>query len=245
MEALLRWCHPVHGLIPPDEFIPLAEQTGQIAPLIEWVLRTALAQGHTWNRRGIALDLAVNLSARSLHDSALPNQIAELLQSCNYPPTQLTLEITESALMIDPIRARDVLTRLVALGVHISIDDFGTGYSSLGYLKRLPVDEIKLDRSFVLEIVGNARDAALARSIIAMAHALDLSIVAEGVETREVWALLRTLGCDAGQGYYLSRPIPAAHLERWVEGRLPSPSGIDGGNMFATDGARTERHPRP
>ncbi len=219
VEALLRWSHPDLGSIPPDQFIPLAEHTGQIAPLTEWVLHTALRQGQAWAQRGIVLDIAVNLSARTLHDIRLPDLIADLLRQYDYTPAYLTLEITESALMIDPTRALDVLTRLAALGVHLAIDDFGTGYSSLGYLKRLPVDEVKIDKSFVLEMTGNAKDAALVRSIVAMAHALNLSVVAEGVETREAWDLLRVLGCDVTQGYYLSRPIPAPELERWIDER--------------------------
>ncbi len=219
VEALLRWSHPELGFIPPDQFIPLAEHTGQIAPLTEWVLRTALRQGQAWAQRGINLNLAVNLSARTLHDIRLPDLVADLLRQYDYTPAYLTLEITESALMIDPTRALDVLTRLAALGVHLAIDDFGTGYSSLGYLKRLPVDEVKIDKSFVLEMTGNAKDAALVRSIVAMAHALDLSVVAEGVETREAWDLLRVLGCDVTQGYYLSRPIPVSELERWIAER--------------------------
>ncbi len=218
VEALLRWPHPAHGFIPPDYFIPLAEHTGLIDPLTEWVLRAALRHARGWSHGGPGLGVAVNLSAHLLHDQELPATIAGLLREHGVAPGTLTLEVTESAVMADPERAVDVLARLRRLGVRLSIDDFGTGYSSLGYLKRLPVDEIKLDKSFVLGLGTNAApaDVAIVRSVVQMAQALRREVVAEGVENPEAWDLLRDLGCDVAQGYYMSRPLPAADLERWL-----------------------------
>ena len=215
-EALVRWRHTERGFIPPDQFIPLAEQTGLIVPLTAWVLETALRQGQIWLRQNQPLEIAVNVSARILHDTSFPDLVESLLQHYDFPADYLTLEITESALIVNPEQARSILICLSNLGVRISIDDFGTGYSSLGYLQRLPVDEVKIDRSFVLGITAQAREASLVRSIIAMAHALDLTVVAEGVETVEVLDLLWSLDCDMAQGYYMSRPLPAADLERWL-----------------------------
>ncbi len=216
VEALLRWPHPDCGFVSPERFIPQAEQTGLITPITYWVLETAIRQGHQWRRQGLDLTIAVNLSARVLHDTTLPGRLEALLRRYDVAPERLTLEITESTLMADPARALGMLTHLADLGMHVSIDDFGTGYSSLGYLKSLPVDELKIDRSFVVDTTSNAKDAALVRSIVAMAHALGLSVVAEGVETADTWDLLRTLGCDVAQGYYLSRPLAPADLERWI-----------------------------
>ncbi len=216
VEALLRWPHPDCGFVSPERFIPQAEQTGLIVPITYWALETAIRQAHLWRRQGLDLTIAVNLSARVLHDTTLPGRLEALLRRYDVAPERLTLEITESTLMADPARALGMLTHLADLGMHVSIDDFGTGYSSLGYLKNLPVDEVKIDRSFVVDTTSNAKDAALVRSIVAMAHALGLSVVAEGVETADTWDLLRTLGCDVAQGYYLSRPLAPADLERWI-----------------------------
>jgi len=217
-EALLRWSHPVHGFIPPIEFIPLAEQTGTIVALTEWVLVTALARTRAWQDAGRTLPVAINLSARSLQDQRFPDLVARNLERYQCVPANLTLEITESSLMTDPARAHDVLTRLHALGVRTAIDDFGTGYSSLAYLKQLPVDEVKIDKSFVLGMgAGDEKDAAIVRSIVAMAHALGKMVVAEGVEDAPTYALLGQLGCDALQGYYLSRPLPPSELEQWLD----------------------------
>jgi len=216
VEALLRWPHPVHGLIAPDQFIPLAEQTGLIAPLTWWVLETALAQCQTWARAGLLLGVAVNLSARTLHDLALPARIAALLATYGVPAGLLTLEVTESALMADPTRALNVLTQLAEQGVCLAIDDFGTGYSSLAYLKRLPVHQLKIDRSFIQHLVEGGADAAIVASTIGLGHHLGLRVVAEGVETAEAWQLLAASGCDVSQGYHLSRPVTATELERWL-----------------------------
>jgi len=217
VEALLRWSHPVHGFIPPIEFIPLAEQTGTIVALTEWVLVTALARTREWQDAGRSLPVAINLSARSLQDQRFPDLVARNLERYQCAPTNLTLEITESSLMADPVRAHEVLTRLHDLGVRTAIDDFGTGYSSLAYLKQLPVDEVKIDKSFVLGMgAGDEKDAAIVRSIVALAHALGKIVVAEGVEDAATYTLLGQLGCDALQGYYLSRPLPPSELEQWL-----------------------------
>ncbi len=217
VEALVRWLHPQHGLIPPDQFIPLAEQTGLIVPLTQWVLETALAQCHAWEQAGRALGVAVNLSMRSLHDPGLPETIAWLMRRYAVPPQRLTLEITESALMADPAQAQTILLRLTALGVQLAIDDFGTGYSSLGYLKQLPVDAVKIDKSFVQNMGHTTtKDSAIVRSIIDLGHNLGLAVVAEGVEDQATWQRLRAAGCDVAQGFYMSRPLPAAALECWL-----------------------------
>ncbi|MGH2390623.1 MAG: putative bifunctional diguanylate cyclase/phosphodiesterase, partial [Chloroflexota bacterium] len=217
VELLLRWPHRVHGFIPPDEFIPLAEQTGIVLPLTEWVLLTALAQAQAWREKGYRIPIAINLSTRSLQDQHLPNLLVRHLRRYDADPADLTLEITESMLMAEPKRAREVLVSLHALGIRIAIDDFGTGYSSLGYLKVLPVHEVKIDKSFVMGMAtGDQKDLAIVRSVIAMAHALDLIVVAEGVEDAASYAVLRELGTDVAQGYYLSRPCPAADFEQWL-----------------------------
>jgi diguanylate cyclase (GGDEF)-like protein/PAS domain S-box-containing protein len=212
VEALVRWLHPERGLIPPDQFIPQAEQTGLIRPLTQWVIANALPQSYTWRRRGLDFTVAVNLSMRSLHDPDLPESIQGRLARWHLPPRALKIEITESSLMADPSRALAVLTRLNEMGIRIAIDDFGTGYSSLAYLKDLPVHELKIDRSFVSGLTQHARDRAIVRSMIDMAHHLGLQVVAEGVEDRETFELLAELGCDLAQGYYLSRPLPAAEV---------------------------------
>ncbi len=218
VEALARWSHPQRGLVPPDQFIPLAEQTGLIGALTLWVLDAALRQCRDWRRQGLDLGVAVNLSTHSLLDARLPHTIADLLNTYQIPPGKLRLEITESSIMADPARAQEVLTRLSALGVCIAIDDFGTGYSSLAYLKRLPVNELKIDKSFVSHMREDRTDAAIVSSTIGLAHSLGLHVVAEGVEDSETWDLLATLGCDTAQGYYLSRPLPPDELARRVAG---------------------------
>jgi diguanylate cyclase (GGDEF)-like protein len=214
VEALVRWRHPEHGLLGPGEFIPLAERTGLIHPLTKAVLDTALEQAARWRRAGHSLSVAVNVSTRCLLDPTFPDQVAGQLADREVPPQLLVLEITESAVMADPARALQVLRGLHALGVAIAIDDFGTGYSSMAYLKELPVDELKIDRSFVNQMAASPRDAVIVRSTIDLGHNLGLRVVAEGVETRQDWEALTALGCDLAQGYYLGRPMPAAELER-------------------------------
>ncbi len=213
----MRWQHAQRGLIPPDAFIPLAEQTGLIVPLTRWVLATALRQCRAWRDAGQPLGVAVNLSMRALHDAGLPGMVARLLRRTATPPGTLTLEITESALMVDPARAQAILRRLRALGVQIAIDDFGTGYSSLAYLQHLPVDEVKIDKSFVQRMSATAtRESAIVRSIIELGHNLELAVVAEGVEDEAAWARLDAAGCDVAQGYYLSRPLAVSDLTAWL-----------------------------
>jgi diguanylate cyclase (GGDEF)-like protein len=212
VEALARWHHPQHGNIPPDRFIALAEQTGIMKSLSYWVLNTALKQAHEWQTAGLEVPIAVNLSMRDLHDPDLAETIAGLLNRWRVRPSNLQVEITENGLMADPARALQTLTGLRTLGLRIAIDDFGTGYSSLAYLKRLPVHELKIDRSFIRDLCADAVDRAIVRSTIGLGHDLGLSIVAEGVEDAASWELLNELGCDIGQGYYISRPIPAAEL---------------------------------
>ena len=213
-EALLRWHHPEHGSVPPDEFIPIAESTALIQPLARFVLETALEQARRWQESGISLGLAVNLSVRNLLEPTLVGRVAELVARAGVAPNTLTLEITESGVMTDPEAAIAVLWGLRRIGVRLSVDDFGTGYSSLAYLKRLPVDEVKLDKSFVLNMTGDADDAAIVRSTIELAHNLGLQLVAEGVENQRTLELLTTLGCDLAQGYHLARPMPADELVR-------------------------------
>ncbi len=223
VEALVRWQHPQRGELRPDEFIPLAEQTGLIRPLSLWVLDAALRQCRAWRDAGLQLPVAVNLSMRNLHDWELPNQIARLLQARGVPPSLLKVEITESSLMADPVRAMHILARLKAMDVQVAIDDFGTGYSSLAYLKDLPVSEIKIDKSFVRQMVTDRNDAAIVRSTIGLSHELGLKVVAEGVEDQATWDLLASLGCDLVQGFYVSRPLAAADFIRWLNQSAWSP----------------------
>jgi EAL domain-containing protein (putative c-di-GMP-specific phosphodiesterase class I) len=212
VEALLRWKHPTYGFVPPDEFIPIAESTGLIRPLGLFVLETALRQARAWRDEGLRLGIAVNLSVRNLVDPELVGAVARLLAEHEIPPGSLTLEITEGQVMDDPNRTVAVLGRLSATGVQLSIDDFGTGYSSLGYLKRLPVDEMKIDKSFVTHLATDPADAAIVRSTVELARHLGLRLVAEGVEDRQTWDRLAAIGCDIAQGYFLGRPMPAADL---------------------------------
>jgi diguanylate cyclase (GGDEF)-like protein len=212
VEALVRWEHPERGLIPPDEFIPLAQQTTLVKPLTMWVLNEALRQCRAWEDDGLVLSVAVNLSPRNLSDQQLPADLALLLKKWRLAPSRVELEITETAILSDPFRAKTVLDRLGAMGVRLSIDDFGTGYSSLDYLKRLPVNEIKIDRSFVTRMLESEDDRIIVGSTIELARNLGLDVVAEGVEDEETWARLKALRCDTAQGYLLSRPLPAAEL---------------------------------
>jgi len=218
VEALLRWPHPVHGLIPPVDFIPLAERTGLIGPLTRWVLERAIRQCRDWEQDGLPMNVAVNLSTHTLYDPKLLSMVTNLLRLYEVAPCHLTLEITESMLMEEPERAQVVLTDLRSLGVSIAIDDFGTGYSSLAYLKRLRIDEVKIDKAFVhgLGIDADPADAAIVQAMVAMARPLQCEVVAEGVESAEAWTFLQELGCDLAQGYYCSRPLPAAELEQWA-----------------------------
>ena len=212
VEALVRWQHPVRGLLPPAEFVPLAEHTGLIRPLTLWVLEHALEQCERWRAEGHDLTMAVNLSVANLLDTALPNDIAGMLGARRLPPSSLELEITESVVMADPVRARAVLDLLRSMGVGLSIDDFGTGHASLAYLQRLPVTELKIDRAFVSEMSDDPASEAIVRSTIDLAHNLGLQVVAEGVEDEDVLMRLRELDCDCVQGFHVERPAPADEL---------------------------------
>jgi diguanylate cyclase (GGDEF)-like protein len=216
VEALARWQHPELGLIGPTEFVPIAEQTGLIGPLTSHVLDEALRQLREWADAGLDLDVAVNLSARSFLDAQLAVEIPRLLERRGVEATRLELEITESMLMLDPGRAKATLDRLSAIGLSLSVDDFGTGYSSLANLKRLPVDGIKIDKSFVMDMAHDASDAAIVHSTIGLAHNLGLRVVAEGVENQESWRVLRDQGCDLAQGFHVSRPLPGPELGRLI-----------------------------
>lgn len=219
VEALVRWQHPRLGLIGPDEFVPIAEQTAQIRDLTHWVLRAALAAARDWRRGGTPVGVAVNLSVRNLLDLELPGLVSGLLEESGVPAPDLTLEITETHLMADPPRTMRVVTDLAAIGVRLSIDDFGTGYSSLAYLKALPVNEVKIDKSFVLRIAVDESDQAIVRAIVSLAHSLGLTVVAEGVGDAGTMDVLGGLGCDVVQGYHLGRPMPAGQLTAWLGAR--------------------------
>ncbi len=219
VEALARWNHPEFGIVGPSEFVPIAEQTGLITPLTSFVLDAALSQIRTWKDAGLELSIAVNLSARSFLDTHLAVEIPRLLNKWAVNASQLELEITESMLMTDSARAEATLDRLSQIGLTLSVDDFGTGYSSLANLKRLPVDVIKIDKSFVMEMAVDASDAAIVRSTIDLAHNLGLRVVAEGVESEDAWRQLESLGCDYAQGFYLSRPLPAEAATRLIRER--------------------------
>jgi diguanylate cyclase (GGDEF)-like protein len=222
VEALVRWEHPTRGLLYPDDFLNVVEQAGLMHAMTRVVLGIALDQAVVWQGAGRRLTIAVNLSASSLVDTDLPNEVAGMLEARDLPSNALQLEITEEFLMVDRVRARNILTRLRSHGIEISVDDFGTGYSSLSYLRDLPIDEIKLDRSFVAPMIDDPRAAALVEATIALGHSLGLRIVAEGVESEIAYDELARLGCDQAQGYYLSRPVPAADLDHWLSSRLSS-----------------------
>ena len=217
VEALVRWQHPTHGLVPPDEFIPLAERTGLITPLTHYVLEAALRQCRAWQLAGQEIPVAVNVSARRLLDLGFPDEVATLLASCQVPAQLLVIELTESTIMTDPIHATEILGRLDQMGVQLAIDDFGTGYSSMAYLKNLPVHELKVDRSFVAHMTSNSSDAVIVHSTVELGRNLGLRVVAEGVEDSLTLDHLDLLGCHAVQGYHISRPIPADELIRWLQ----------------------------
>jgi diguanylate cyclase (GGDEF)-like protein len=227
-EALTRWQHPELGMVPPNAFIPIAEQTGLIGPLTRIVLEGAIAQCAIWRRDGHELTVAVNLSVRNLLDRELPAQIDQLLARYELPAGALRVEITESMIMADPDRSLETVMALSALGVHISIDDFGTGYSSLSMLKRLPVDELKIDRSFVSPMMHDESDLIIVRSTIHLGHDLGMKVIAEGVEDEGTLEQLASLGCDLIQGYFISRPLPADAFTEWMLDRISSRGDVDG-----------------
>jgi diguanylate cyclase (GGDEF)-like protein len=219
VEALVRWEHPVRGLVPPDEFIPLVERSGLGRLLTIEVISQALEAERAWRAAGMHVPVAVNTSAATLLDLRFPDDVAGLLERWDAPPGALSLELTEETIMTDPERAQDVLARLSELGMDLSLDDFGTGYSSLSMLKRLPVRELKIDRSFVMDLLEDAEDAAIVRSTVEMSRNLGLRVVAEGVESADAWDLLADWGCDVAQGYHLSRPVPEAELRALLSAR--------------------------
>jgi len=215
-EALVRWQHPEHGLLAPGAFIPAVERTALIGPLTRYVLERSISQCAAWRRSGWELSVAVNLSMRNLLDRSLPQEIERMLVQCGLTPDALQLEITESMIVSDPDRAIAILTRLHDLGVHMSVDDFGTGHSSLANLKRLPINELKIDRSFVTPMLHDESDEIIVRSTINLGHDLGLNVVAEGVEDKSTVDRLEVLGCDLAQGYYLSPPVPAGAFADWL-----------------------------
>jgi EAL domain-containing protein (putative c-di-GMP-specific phosphodiesterase class I) len=212
-EALVRWVHPERGLLEASQFVPLAEETGIIVPVGGWVLAEACREAATWSGNGHAPAVSVNLSARQLSRLDLVDLVSAALEESGLNPDRLWLEITESTLMEDADTAVEALQRLRALGVHLSVDDFGTGYSSLAYLRRFPVDSLKVDRSFVAGLGEDPEDSAIVEAVVSMAHSLHLSVVAEGVETDEQLARLRDLGCELAQGFYFAAPVPPSALD--------------------------------
>ena len=233
VEALVRWQHPARGLVPPAEFIPFAEQTGYIRRITQWVMARAIAQCAAWRRDGLPLSVSINISARDLMDVRLPEQFAALLQSHGCSAQWITLEITESAILDDPGNAVENLSRLHALGCRLAIDDYGTGYSSLAYLRRLPVDELKIDKSFVSNMARDASDTMIVRSTIELAHNMGLTVVAEGVDEEGALDRLRALGCDMVQGFLLSRPLTAEEIASRLAGHAQSRVASIGGLRIA------------
>ena len=213
-EALVRWQHPRLGLLPSGQFVPFAESTEVIQPLTCWVVRAALEQLAQWNASLPRLTMAVNISMRNLHDRTCPDRLAEIVREVGVDPGVVEYEVTETAIMSDPEAARTALSRIIANGSRLAIDDFGTGYSSLAWLEKLPVDVLKIDRSFVSELTEGARRDAIVRSTIGLAHSLELGVVAEGIEDQETARALRAMKCDLAQGFYFARPAPAEDAER-------------------------------
>ena len=216
----MRWAHPAHGLLYPDTFLPLAEQTGLMRQLTLVVLQTALRQGQAWRHAGLDLPVAVNLSVANLLDAHLVREVGDLLAGFGLPARALELELTEDTLMADPVRSKQVLADLRALGVRLAVDDYGTGYSSLAYLQELAVDELKLDKSFVIRMTEDDGAAAIVRTTVDLAHSLGLTMVAEGVETDAALTELARLGCEVAQAYFISKPLPAEELTGWLQTRI-------------------------
>jgi predicted signal transduction protein with EAL and GGDEF domain len=216
-EALVRWDHPTLGVLPPGAFVEVVEQTGLIGPMTHVVLEQAVEQCARWRRAGHDLSVAVNLSVRNLLDRNLPAAVDRVLAEHHLPPEALQLEITESMVMSDPERVLATVARLNELGVRLSVDDFGTGYSSLANLRQMPIDELKIDRSFVSPMLRGESDLIIVRSTINLGHDLGLRVIAEGVEDEQTLARLARLGCDLAQGYHVSRPLPATGFTDWLD----------------------------
>jgi len=214
-EVLVRWEHKIHGTMVPDEFIPLAERTGLIYPLTQWVMRNALRQQAAWRKLGLDIGMAVNVSAQTLLDPEFIDQVTGLLAAHDVPPQRLVLEITESSIMFDQELALHILSRFADMGVRIAIDDFGTGYSSLSYLRKLPVSQLKIDKSFVLDMLDNENDAVIVNATIDLGHNLGLQVIAEGVENEETLRRLQKRGCDAMQGYHINYPLRGEDFPPW------------------------------
>jgi EAL domain-containing protein (putative c-di-GMP-specific phosphodiesterase class I) len=219
LEALVRWVHPERGSVPPDEFIAIAESSGLMPHLTEYVLETALGQVARWRAQGLFVPVAVNVSPRDVHTPGFAGSVAARLARHGVPAGALQLEITEHVLLEDPQRAADTLAGLTAHGVKMSLDDFGTGYSSLVHLRRLPVSELKIDRSFVARLAVDTEDAEIVRCTVDLAHSLGLLVVAEGVEDDETWERLRDLGCDAVQGWLVAAAMPPEETTAWLRAR--------------------------
>ena len=219
IEVLVRWQHPEQGLIYPDRFISLAEQNGLMGELTHWVIDKTVKQEQMWQDAGLTTTMSVNISALDITGLTLPEQLAELLKNNKLAPTRLTLEITESALMGELVTSLDILTRLRLKGIKLSIDDFGTGYSSLSQLHRVPFTELKIDQSFVSNMNEDSEARAIVKTCILLGHELSMHVVAEGVESEEHLELLKQMGCDFAQGYFIARPMPGSELMAWVKTR--------------------------
>ncbi len=216
-EALVRWNHPAHGFISPDEFVPMAERTRMIKPLTLWVIRRAFRSCADWHKQGIELTISVNLSAKDLHDPELPDLIAGAAVSAGIKPEWIILEITEGSVMHQPENALEIIQRLHRMGYKFSMDDFGTGYSSLAYLKKMPLMEIKIDKSFVMDILNSENDAAIVKATISLGHNLGLQVTAEGVENKEILSRLHEYGCDIAQGFYFTKPLSVNDFNQWMD----------------------------
>jgi len=216
VEVLIRWNHPTRGLLLPVSFVPIAERTGLIKPMTDWILDKALQQCREWQDAGAPIHVAVNVSAKSLLEETLPSKVQSVLDKWKVDPRFLKIEITESSIMADPAHALAIMSMLQSMGVRLSVDDFGTGYSSLTHLRELPIDEIKIDKSFVMGMLTSDADAAIVRTVIDLAHNLGKQVCAEGVEDLETMRCLEEMGCDLAQGYFISRPVPAAALMTWL-----------------------------
>lgn len=215
-EALVRWHHPTHGFISPDKFIPMAERTRMIKQLTLWMLKQAFRHCANWYKQDINIKISVNLSAKDLHDPELPDLIAGVAAAAGIKPEWIILEITEGSVMSEPENALAIINRLHSMGYQFSINDFGTGYSSLAYLKKMPLTELKIDKSFVMDIMNSENDAVIVKATINLAHNLGLHVTAERVESQEIMAKLEDYGCDVVQGYYLNKPLSVTDFNQWM-----------------------------